>query len=492
MKGGPLPPVHKLTTTNRNSPPRAGGAQGSCDCRREAPGGSGTGPLVPAQKAPVHRSRLWAPVPDRSTRGGKVRKGGHRPPFTRRKRPIGTRHRAPEARKEVSIAGAKRRAVRERGPSFQLRRHQSTDPVYGPRFRTARHEGGRCERGAIAPLSQEGNDQSELATARRRRARKFRFPSQERPGVGFPDPNPSCSGVSVRLAPHFGSPSYGAARSRVPRPQPLLLRGLRATLAALRKRGAERRAFRGQRAIRRNGYTRFRGPPGRGAGLKTGVPGPARHLLLAALRRARKKQRQRTPSAPDAPIPELIPRRLSGRNPSGSRQPSPPSAHNHSKKVGHFRSPLTHSRCRCPERAKTMAANSVRCPPDRGESVKGGLPPPVHKNATTNRNSPKCASGARGSCDSRARSGWESGPPTPTPPAPGSPCGSRRTPETRREAPGGSGGGRSCNQAPPRTPNGTDAPLPDRSTRRGRSSNQAPPRTLKQNRRPPSGPLDGS
>ena len=38
--------------------------------------------------------------------------------------------------------------------------------------------------------------------------------------------------------------------------------------------------------------------------------------------------------------------------------------------------------------------------------------------------------------EARARSG--SGPPTPTTPAPGSPCGSRRTPEARREAPGGS------------------------------------------------------
>ena len=69
---------------------------------------------------------------------------------------------------------------------------------------------------------------------RLRRTREFRFPSQERLGVGSPDPNHSRSGVSVRLSPHFGSPSYGR-RSRVPRPQPLPLRGLRAALAALRK-----------------------------------------------------------------------------------------------------------------------------------------------------------------------------------------------------------------------------------------------------------------
>ena len=36
-------PFHKSTTTNRNLPPPAGGGQGSFDCRREAPGGSGAG-----------------------------------------------------------------------------------------------------------------------------------------------------------------------------------------------------------------------------------------------------------------------------------------------------------------------------------------------------------------------------------------------------------------------------------------------------------------
>ena len=57
-------------------------------------------------------------------------------------------------------------------------------------------------------------------------------------------------------------------------------------------------------------------------------------------------------------------------------------------------------------RKKLMAANFVRCPRDRGESVNGGLPPPVHKKVTTNRNSPQCcACGAQGSFDSRARSG---------------------------------------------------------------------------------------
>ena len=60
---------------------------------------------------------------------------------------------------------------------------------------------------------------------------------------------------------------------------------------------------------------------------------------------------------------------------------------------------------RSPERAKTMAANFVRCPRDRGESVEGGLPPPFRKKETTNRNSPPRAGRAPGSFDARARSG---------------------------------------------------------------------------------------
>ena len=43
-----------------------------------------------------------------------------------------------------------------------------------------------------------------------------------------------------------------------------------------------------------------------------------------------------------------------------------------------------------------------------------------------------------GICDSRARRDWVSGFPTSALPAPGSPCGSRRTSESRRAAPGGS------------------------------------------------------
>ncbi len=125
------------------------------------------------EKASVDRSHLWAAAPDRPT-GGKV------------------------WRSTVDVGAPNERRQRQRTCSLPAR------------------PGGKCERGATAPLSQEGNYESELAGARRRRARKLRLPSQERLGVGFPDPNPSCSG------------------------------GLRAALAALRKRGAKRRAVSGR------------------------------------------------------------------------------------------------------------------------------------------------------------------------------------------------------------------------------------------------------
>ena len=67
-----------------------------------------------------------------------------------------------------------------------------------------------------------------------------------------------------------------------------------------------------------------------------------------------------------------------------------------------------------PSAQKTMAANSVRCLRDRGESVKGG--PPFHKSTMTNRNSPPRAAGAQGSFDSRATSGLRPvGSPDPSP-----------------------------------------------------------------------------
>ena len=62
------------------------------------------GVLLSAQKTMAANS-----VRCRRDRGESV-KGGH-PPFTNQQRPIGTRRRAPKARKGVSIAGAKRRAV---------------------------------------------------------------------------------------------------------------------------------------------------------------------------------------------------------------------------------------------------------------------------------------------------------------------------------------------------------------------------------------------
>ena len=55
-----------------------------------------------------------------------------------------------------------------------------------------------------------------------------------------------------------------------------------------------------------------------------------------------------------------------------------------------------------PRAQKTMAANSVRCRRDRGESVKGGHPP-FHKKTTRIRNSPPRAGGAQGSSESGAQ-----------------------------------------------------------------------------------------
>ena len=71
VKGGILP-FHKSTMTNRNSPPRAAGAQGSFDSRREAPG-SGRSMLSPANPAPVagrrDRRRSETGAPRREHRG---------------------------------------------------------------------------------------------------------------------------------------------------------------------------------------------------------------------------------------------------------------------------------------------------------------------------------------------------------------------------------------------------------------------------------------
>ena len=111
------------------------------------------------EKASVDRSHLWAAAPDRPT-GGKV------------------------WRSTVDVGAPNERRQRQRTCSLPAR------------------PGGKCERGATAPLSQEGNYESELAGARRRRARKLRLPSQERLGVG----------VSVRLLPHFGSAARSAGR----------------------------------------------------------------------------------------------------------------------------------------------------------------------------------------------------------------------------------------------------------------------------------------
>ena len=157
-----LPPFTKTVTTNRNSPPRAEGAQGSFDSRREAPGGSEggltskhtydepparirrppSGPLdlrrsafqaVPAlflgqQDAVSRPSRERAAYCRARGKNKWQRTGGSLPAISgesvkggyplsqKQQRRIGTRRRAPPAaRKGVSIPGAKRRAVRKGG-----------------------------------------------------------------------------------------------------------------------------------------------------------------------------------------------------------------------------------------------------------------------------------------------------------------------------------------------------------------------------------------
>ena len=69
--------------------------------------------------------------------------------------------------------------------------------------------------------------------------------TKRKPGIG------TCRSA-LRKREEVPIPEPGATGSRVPRPHPLLLRGLRAALAALRKLGAQRRAAqkRGARAPR--------------------------------------------------------------------------------------------------------------------------------------------------------------------------------------------------------------------------------------------------
>ena len=66
--------------------------------------------------------------------------------------------------------------------------------------------GGKCERGD-SPLSQKGNDQSELAAARRRRAREFRLPA--RSAGRLPDgawtPLGEKTGTKSSVWPHPGT-----------------------------------------------------------------------------------------------------------------------------------------------------------------------------------------------------------------------------------------------------------------------------------------------
>ncbi len=167
----------------------------------------------------------------------------------------------------------------------------------------------------------------------------------------------------------------------------------------------------------------------------------ARHPALEryAPRRAPSRRLGSLPPRPCGPLCRCEHRRSRACAPSALSRARRNCIFTASPEVGVPLRAYRESKRRIAERKKPTAANFVRCPRVRGESVKGA--PPLHKTTTTNRNLPQRAAGAQGSCDSRARSGWESGPPTPTPPAPGSPRGSRRTSEARHEVPGGSAAG---------------------------------------------------
>ena len=103
--------------------------------------------------------------------------------------------------------------------------------------------GGKCERGP----SPHRENWPELAAARPRRAREFRFPKELR--AGFPDPNHSRSGKggppAPIAAPEVSEPESGWAGS--PTFQPLPLRGLRrGPRRASEVSGAKRRAVSGR------------------------------------------------------------------------------------------------------------------------------------------------------------------------------------------------------------------------------------------------------
>ena len=70
----------------------------------------------------------------------------------------------------------------------------------------ARDFGGKCERGDSS-LSQDGNDQSELAAARRRRAREFRLPARSagRTPDGAPTPSRTTTESYSRSRPRPGT-----------------------------------------------------------------------------------------------------------------------------------------------------------------------------------------------------------------------------------------------------------------------------------------------
>ena len=196
--------------TNRNSPPRAAGAQGSFDCRREAPGGPRTGPQLQAELRPKA-------IPDQ----GPVR--GPLDPDCRSEAPTGrTGRRMSVIEQGVAMRGfsavrfgtARRRrwfraparcrpevGVPRAVPAILLvvaycvgAKNNSAANLFA-----AGVFGGKCERGD-PPFHKSTTTNRNSPPRARRRAREFRLPAEPgRLGVGAPTPAPPAPGS--RAAP---------------------------------------------------------------------------------------------------------------------------------------------------------------------------------------------------------------------------------------------------------------------------------------------------
>ena len=258
VKGGILP-FHKKVTTNRNSPKRAEGAQGSFDsgAKRRAVPGRG---LNSNRNYDRKLFQIKAPSGDRSGLGVAQRR--------RRRFRAPARCRSGDRRSTAPAAVPAEGGVvlPTRGGVLAKREKNNGSELSF----AARVFGGMCERGD-SPLSQKGNDKSELAEARRRRAREFRF---RREAPGGPRTGPQ---LQPELRPK-AIPDQGPVRG------PLRTwRGAASSAQVSRSRAMP---------VWRPALHCSGTPSGPGA--EGGVVLPTRHLVWAAVSQARKKQWQRT------------------------------------------------------------------------------------------------------------------------------------------------------------------------------------------------------